>query len=118
VVELLLVRGADINTPDLNGNTPLHWAVIMGQSNIVKQLVDTMADLNVKGVGGKSPLHLAVQQGFVPIAELLLKAGADPNAKADNGETPLSSLIRHNRGREVEKRKDIEDLLRKYGAKE
>ena len=118
VVDLLLAKGADINSLDLNGNTPLHWAVFMGQSNMVKRLVDTITDLNVKGVGGKSPLHLAVQQGFISITELLLKAGANPNAKDDNGETPLSLLMRHNRGREIERRKEIGDLLREYGAKE
>jgi hypothetical protein len=43
---------------------------------------------------------------------------ADVNAKDDKGETPLALLKYRGGGRVIERRKDIGDLLRKYGAKE
>ena len=76
------------------------------------------ANVNARDSEGKTPLHFAAQQGTLQAVEWLLKNGADVNAKDNKGVTPLSLTKFRNRGREVEKRKDIADLLRKYGAKE
>jgi len=90
-----LAKGADINVTDENGNSPLHWAVYLEQSNIVETLINHKANLDLKGAEGKSALHLAVQQGFISIAKTLLDAGANPNIAAAYGETPVCVAVVH-----------------------
>jgi ankyrin repeat protein len=58
------------------------------------------------------------QKGQIEAVQWLLDHKADVNAKNDKGQTPLSLLKWHNRGRTIERRKDIGDLLRSHGAKE
>jgi len=89
-----------------------------GDTNVASVLLAHGADINAKDGEGKTPLHFAAQQGTFRAVEWLLKNGADVNAKDNKGVTPLSLTKFRNRGREVEKRKDIADLLRKNGAKE
>lgn len=38
VVELLLLSGAQVNVRDVKGETPLHWAIVAGQQEIVNML--------------------------------------------------------------------------------
>lgn len=68
-------------------------------------------DFNAKDIDGVTALHAAVDCEFVKTVELLLKKGAVPNIKNAQGITPLS-LARQNG------LKEIEELLKKYGAKE
>jgi ankyrin repeat protein len=71
VVELLLAKGADVNSKDNNGNRPLHWAAEMGCEDVVKLLLANGADVNARDYNGFTPLHWARP----PIAELLRQNG-------------------------------------------
>ncbi len=89
VKTLLEAGGADPNTKDEYGSTPLHWAALKGHLDVVELLLKHGADPNVKDEDGSTPLHDAAWNGHADVVELLLKHGADPNTKNEYGKTPL-----------------------------
>ena len=118
IVELLFAKGAIISQKPGYWTIFQHWALGAGDTNVATVLLSHGAKVNAKDSEGKTPLHFAAQQGTFQAVEWLLKNGADVNGKDNKGVTPLSLTKIRNRGREIEKRKDIADLLRKYGAKD
>jgi ankyrin only family protein len=49
-----------LNIRNFSGQTALHLAVLMSQSQVVRKLIDAGADINVRDNRCNSPLHLAV----------------------------------------------------------
>jgi len=90
-VKEVLAAGADVNTKDRVGRTPLHSAAGEGHKEVVKLLIAEGADVNAKldGDGGATPLHSAAGEGHKEIVELLVAEGADVNAQNGGGSTPL-----------------------------
>jgi len=92
-VKELLKKGADPNTQDEAGNTPLHWAAYKGHFDIVRLLLEHGADPNIQNKDGwppgSTPLHKAASGGYVDVVRLLLVHGADPTVKDEDGKTPL-----------------------------
>lgn len=66
--------GEDVDTTDLLGNTPLHEAVLNGNTKVVKLLLDNDADVSAENDRGKTPIDVAVDQGRDQILKMLLKA--------------------------------------------
>src|SRR5882672_10759486 len=93
-IRTLLQQRVDVNTPQVDGMTALHWATYQDDRENAALLVS--AGANVKAVNryGVTPLSLACTNGNAEIVELLLKAGADPNAALPGGETPLMTVSR------------------------
>ena len=119
MVKLLFADGATVPNKGSGYWSIFHeWALGAGDPNIADLLLSHKADVNARNSDGQTPLHFAAQQGQLQAVEWLLKHGADVNARDNKGVTPLSLTKYRNRGREIEKRKDVADLLRKYGAKE
>ena len=88
-VYLLLNHGADANIAVANGYTPLHWAVMKGNQNLVKLFLKKNALINTQDAEGNSPLHTAVSEGFFDITKLLVKKGSNVNLQNKEGRTPL-----------------------------
>lgn len=67
--------------------TPTHKAVLGGQPEVLKLLIDANADVNAQNDKGTTPLILACYTSsetmFVQCIELLLQAGADKGIKDD-----------------------------------
>jgi uncharacterized protein len=90
----LLRQRVDVNLPETDGTTALHWAVHYGYVEIVNLLVRSGADARAANRFGVTPLALACLNGPAPIIEALLEAGADPNTTVADGETALMTAAR------------------------
>lgn len=84
----LIARGADIETPDSRGETPLHSRAGDWRAQIAV-LLELGADVHARDSRGNTPLHLAARIGHLANAEALLARGADANARNAAGLTPL-----------------------------
>uniref|UniRef100_A0A7G3A8L6 Putative 26s proteasome regulatory complex subunit psmd10 n=1 Tax=Lutzomyia longipalpis TaxID=7200 RepID=A0A7G3A8L6_LUTLO len=82
----LQLPGIDINKPDNEGNTPLHFAAQAGQVDVVNMLLSRSRSIVVdaKNNLGFTPLMKAALQGRTKCAKLLLFAGASP-VETDSG---------------------------------
>ena len=90
VAKVACELGADPNTPNKTGATPLSEAVTRGYESVVKLLLDHGANVNATVRGGNTPLHLAAQGGYDGIIRLLVAKGAAVDAKNARGLTPLA----------------------------
>jgi uncharacterized protein len=75
----LLQKGADPNTRDGRGNTPMLVAITVGASDLVPILIAGKANVNLANQSGETPLIRAVQRRDVQLVGVLLKAGANPD---------------------------------------
>lgn len=89
----LLALGADPNTSDERGVTPLMFAVQSGNFDLVELLVEKGANVNASPKNGNTALHAAVMAANDSIAELLIRNGAEINAKNVRGLTPLHFAV-------------------------
>lgn len=90
VTKLLLTNGSKVNSKNKKpSNTPLHFAAINGDIEIVKMLLDRGANIDAKNQYGRTPLHNAIENKKMEITELLLNRGANINVKSNDGITPL-----------------------------
>ena len=90
--ELLLKKGANVNSADSFGLAPLHLAVCCKDVDLsfIEHLIEKGADVNLKNTSdGWRGLHYAISCGSDDVARLLIEKGAEVNAIADDGTTPL-----------------------------
>jgi len=86
----LIKHGADVNAPQGDGVTALHWASRHGDAEIVTALIAAGAHAReATRLGGYTPLHLAAERGSAPIVKALIGAGAVVDARTSTGATPL-----------------------------
>ena len=114
IIDMLIAAGADVNTTDEWGYTPLHRAAESGNVAIVERLLAADADVNPENPFEYdddeydvtwwqrrqrenhvklSPLDTAVKYGHIAVVELLLVHGADINARDGSGKTALINAI-------------------------
>jgi len=90
----LLKQHADVNAPEPDGTTALHWAVRQDDRELVDGLIKAGANVKAANRYGVTPLYLACVNGSAPVIAKLLDAGADPNGATTEGETPLMTVAR------------------------
>jgi uncharacterized protein len=83
----LLQQKADVNAPQIDGATALHWAVYRGDLAAADLLIAAGAKIDAANREGFTPLAMASLYGNAPMIEKLLKAGADAKQRLGNGET-------------------------------
>lgn len=115
------------------GVTPLAWAALTGQRDLVAVLLARGARVGDRNRDGGTALHAAAFMGHADIVDLLIQHGADINLPSNSGETPLHSAeqvfetvqqmtgllgLQVEQGAWTEERKKVLDQLRSAGAKD
>ncbi len=90
----LLDRQVDVNTPQPDGATALHWAAHLGDLQMAELLTREGAHVNAANEYGMTPLIVACANGNPTLVELLLNAGAGPNTILPTGPTALMTCAR------------------------
>jgi len=93
-IRALLRQHADVNAPQVDGMTALHWAAYQDDLETAKVLIKARANVNATNRYGVSPLSLACVNGNTEFVESLLAAGADPNTTLRGEETVLMTAAR------------------------
>jgi ankyrin repeat protein len=89
----LITHGADANSTDNRGETPLHTAAYFGYEEINVEIAAILiahgTDVNVKDTNGLTVLHKTAAKSHTKMVKLLLAHGADVNVRDGNDQTPL-----------------------------
>ncbi|OFW26883.1 MAG: hypothetical protein A3H97_21780 [Acidobacteria bacterium RIFCSPLOWO2_02_FULL_65_29] len=96
-VRALVQQRVDVNAPEVDGTTPLHWAVRDDRLDLAELLIRAGANATKANRYGVRPLSLACVNGSAEMIGLLLAAGADPSLAEVKGETPLMVAARAGR---------------------
>lgn len=93
LVQDILNFGAKVDIcNEITGNTALHHAAEIGNTEIVKLLVAALSrdgfDIDLKG-GNYTPLHLAIQEDHFDVIQILLNFGAKVDEQDKYGYTSL-----------------------------
>jgi ankyrin repeat protein len=78
-VRSLLQRKADVNAPQIDGTTALHWAVRFDDLETADMLIAAGASVSAANRAGATPMQLAALNGNAAMVARLIKAGVDPN---------------------------------------
>ncbi|HTA47180.1 MAG TPA: ankyrin repeat domain-containing protein [Bryobacteraceae bacterium] len=94
-IHALLAAKPNVNEPQPDGTTALHWAARWDDLETARLLIRAGADAKIANHDGATPMFLAAQSGSVAMIAELLKAGVDLNAPVlSHGETALMMASR------------------------
>jgi ankyrin repeat protein len=94
-VRALLLRKVDVNAPQIDGTTALHWAVQADDLETADLLLRAGARVSAANREGVMPMQLATLNGNAAMIERLIKAGADVNLPlTQSGDTALMMASR------------------------
>ena len=100
VFQVFIDAGADIETKDENGRSPLLRASVSGELNVVKMLVEAGADVLVTGNKGRTCLLLAAFFGHTETVRYLVGLeglqGVKLNHKCDGDSSALLDAVHEN----------------------
>ena len=94
-VRALVAKRANVNAPQADGTTALHWAVHWNDVEAARVLIKAGANPSATNRFGASPLSGAALSGNAELVKIFLDAGADAKALSTaDGETVLMSAAR------------------------
>jgi ankyrin repeat protein len=86
----MIKQGVDVNAPQGDGVTALHWAARHGDADLVSKLLAAGASARaVTTFGSYTALHLGAERGSAPVVQALLRAGTPVDARTNTGATAL-----------------------------
>ena len=106
---LLELRPKDLDSPDKDGNTPLHLATLQGNLGVVKLLLESGCECNHQNVFGDPPLITATADRYLELMVVLLIKGADARTTNINGQSALDLI---DQGRKNDSKIQIPQRLR------
>lgn len=83
--KFLLDRGANPNSADRNGVTPVSLAASLGFVEGLERLLKAGGRVDVSNASGETPLISAIHRRDIAIIRLLLKNGASPDRTDNSG---------------------------------
>src|SRR4051794_2454243 len=83
----LLQQKADVNAAQVDGSTPLHWAVYHDDVASARLLIRAGARVDTQNREGITPIYMAAVYGSPAMIEALLKSGANAKQQGPAGET-------------------------------
>ncbi|KAI1504195.1 hypothetical protein F5X99DRAFT_372815 [Biscogniauxia marginata] len=90
--------GGGVDDEDVDGWTPLAWAIHTDAPDVIEALAATgRVDLDRRDRGGRTALSWAVEYGHASVVAALLREGADPASASDAGLTPADVARRYGR---------------------
>lgn len=104
VAEALLAAGAERESKNAGGYTPLHSAAWAGNIEVVNCLLTKGANPNCTNGMQQTPLHSAAVMGHAEVVSALLAAKANPNVLDLETYTPLHKATQGNGFPDVAKR--------------
>ena len=84
----------DVNRRDVDGSTPLQWAVYKGDVAEVRRLLKAGADVSLANNYGATPMSLAAEVGNTDMLRLLLEVGANADSPNPEEQTALMAVAR------------------------
>jgi ankyrin repeat protein len=93
-VRTLIAKKGDVNAPQNDGATALHWAAFRSNLALAEMLLQAGANPKAANREGATPLWLASVNGDAKMISALLKAGADANEQLPLGRSPLMIAAR------------------------
>ena len=91
--------GHHVDERDDHERSPLFYATIEGDREIVDLLVQNGANVNARDKQLKSALHFASSEYRIDIISFLIENGAEIDAEDVDGNTPLSDAVYYSKGR-------------------
>lgn len=88
-IKYLIFYGADIHTPNSNGNTLLHQVCELRDVVCCSILIDSGVDINAVNNDGNTPLHVVCRNGCFPCCMELVNRGANIHIVNKKGKTPF-----------------------------
>ncbi|XP_023319187.1 serine/threonine-protein phosphatase 6 regulatory ankyrin repeat subunit C-like [Trichogramma pretiosum] len=123
IVRELLARGADPNTADKEGSTPLHCTCKKGRGDATAEIFLEITDEFTQAVQidaqdgfGNTPLHLALKYSRMDVAWMLLGRGASSASVNQMRATPLHIICESfylNRNYRAEQLEIVQELMRR-----
>ena len=107
--EELLNAGAEVNSVNYRGSTPLMRACTYGRMDMVRFLLRKGADPNAINIWGNTALLTAAMYGYTDIVRLFIGIGVDREQKNDMGITSLMHACYYGY-------MEMTKLLLKYGS--
>jgi ankyrin repeat protein len=94
-LNILLAGGADIETTDENGNTPLMLASKIGNLRMVRIIMAHSPDIDTRNKMSETALMIAAEHGQTEIVAILMQNGASIFAQNQSGFTPAELAKRN-----------------------
>ncbi|XP_042052239.1 receptor-interacting serine/threonine-protein kinase 4-like isoform X2 [Salvia splendens] len=91
IVKFLINQRAEINLSDVEGFTPLHYAVLKDNMEVMELLKGALVE---EASTGGTPLQVAVSRGNVQAVKYLLSRGAHPSRYCAAVDTPLTCAVK------------------------
>ena len=93
---ILIEKGAAVDIEDMNGYTPLYWALLKKKYKIASLLLEKGADIDYQDISGQTALHKVVYHKNIDAIKFLLEHRASRQIKDVQGKLPIDYAEKEN----------------------